>query len=167
MKPADRKSILEEEVIILRNSGEIPEITLYSYIYFLEQDEEGPQIKLREEELHLLYRAALARAREIVLRDLDPDNRALSLYRGPARSIVNWHRLQNFCRRIGWECREFRETVSCALVSFLEQECRDSYLLLSRESSVNCTAEEIRAFCRELCIDPDLLPDGWPCLCRD
>jgi hypothetical protein len=166
MKPADRKSILEEEVIILRNSGEIPEITLYSSIYFLEDDEDGPQIKLREAELHLLYHAALARAREIVLRDLNPDNRGLSLYRGPARSIANWHRLQNFCRRIGWEQRGFNETVSRALLNFLEQECADMKQSL-RESSVNCTAEEIRAFCRELCIDTDFLPEGWICLCRD
>lgn len=164
MEPGDRISILEDEIIILRNSGEIPEITLHSTLYYLEQDEEGPHLTLIEEELHLLYDAALTRAREIVLRDLDPDNRDLSLYRGPARSIVNWHRLQNFCRRIGRECPGFNKIVSRSLLSFMERELEDTQQSL-RESSVNCTAEEVRAFCRELCIDTDSFPDDWKCLC--
>jgi GAF domain-containing protein len=125
-------------LIILRNSGEIPEIALHTTLYYLEEDEEGPGITLIEEELHQLHDAALARAREIVLRDLDPDNRDLGLYRGPARSIVNWRRLQNFCQRIGRQCHGF-----------------------------NNTAEDITAFCEELRMDTDLLPDRWVCLCRD
>ena len=166
MTPDDRKSIIEEELIILRNLGEIPEIALHSCLDYLEDDEKGPQITLREEELFLLYDAALVRAREIVLRDLDPDNRDLNLYRGPARSIVNWHRLQDFCRRIGRESREFNKTVSQALLSFMERELEDTQRLL-RASSVNCTAEEIRTFCKELCMGTDSLPDGWICLCKD
>lgn len=162
----DREALLEEEIIILRNSGEIPEIALHTSLYYLEEDEKGPRIMLQEQELHLLYDAALARAREIVLRDLDPDNRDLRLYRGPARSIVNWHRLQNFCRRIDRECREFRVTVSRALRCFIEREFAETRTAL-RTSSVNCTAEELRAFCEELCLDTNSLPDGWPCMCRE
>ena len=162
----DRESILEEEIIILRNSGEIPEITLYSSIYYLEEDDEGPQIRLCEEELDQLYDAALARAREIVLRDLDPDNRDLSLYRGLARSIANWHRLQSFCHRINRQCPEFKKMVSQALLSFMEQEYEDTQRAL-RTPSVNCTAEEIRSFCEELCTDTSSLPDGWLCLCKE
>lgn len=166
MMPDDRESILEDEIIILRNSGEIPEITLHSSLYYLEEDQEGPQITLREEEFHLLCDAALARACEIVLRDLDPGNRDLGLYRGLARSIVNWHRLQSFCRRIGRECPGFNKTVSRSLLSFMEREVEDTQRSI-RESSVNCTVEEIRAFCRELCIDMDSFPDDWICLCRE
>ena len=162
----DREAILEEEIIILRNSGEIPEIALYTTLYYLKEDEEGPQITLREEELHLLYDAALARAREIVLRDLDPDNRDLGLYRGPARSIANWQRLQNFCQRIGRECPGFNKTVSQALLSFMVREFEDTQRSL-RVSSVNCTSEDSRSFCEELCIDTYSLPNGWRCLCRD
>lgn len=165
MIPGDRESILEEEIIILLNSGEIPEITLHSSIYYLEDDEDGPQIRLCEEELHQLYDAALARAREIVLRDLDPDNRDLSLYRGLARSIANWQRLQSFCHRVNRQCPEFRETVSRALLSFMEREVEDTRKSL-RTSSVNCTAEDILSFCKDLCIDVSSLPDGWTCLCR-
>ena len=165
MITGDRESILEEEVIILRNSGEIPEIALYTTLYYLEEGEEGPQIMLSEDELDQLYNAPPATAREIVLRDLDPDNRDLSLYRGPARSLVNWQRLQNFCRRIGRECRGFDKTVSQALLSFLEREYEDTRSA-QRASSVNCSAEDIQLFCRELCLDPTSLPQGWSCLCN-
>ena len=166
MIPDDRESILEEEIIILRNSGEIPEITLHSSIYYLEDDEDGPQIRLCEEELHQLYDAALARAREIVLRDLDPDNRELSLYRGLARSIANWHRLQSFCDRINRQCPEFKKTVSQALLSFIEREYEDTQRSL-RTPSVNCTTEDITSFCEALCMDISRLPDGWSCLCKE
>lgn len=162
----EREFILEEEIIILRNSGEIPEIALHSSIYYLEEDEEGPQIRLGEEELQQLYDAALARACEIVLRDLDPDNRDLPLYRGLVRSIANWHRLQNFCRRINRQCPGFRKTVSLALLSFLERELEDTQRSL-RTPSVNCTADDIRSFCKELCVDATSLPDGWLCLCKE
>ncbi len=166
MTTNDRESILEEEILILRNSGEIPEIALYTSLYYLEEDEEGPQLSLHDGELYLLYDAAIARAREIVLRDLDPANRDLSLYRGPTRSIVNWYRLQNLCRRIGMECQGFKEKVSHAFLFYMEREFTDTQQEL-RISSVNCTAEEIRLFCEQLCIDMDSLPDGWTCLCRE
>jgi hypothetical protein len=166
MTPDDREAILEEEVIILRNSGEIPEIALHSSLYYLEEDDEGPQVKLRNDELHLLYDATLARAQEIVLRDLDPDNRGLSIYRGPARSIANWQRLQSLCNRIDRTCPGFNETVLNALVIFMQRELEDIQQSI-RTSSVNCTAEEIRLFCEELATDPGVLPEGWSCLCRD
>jgi len=161
-----RNFLLEEEVIILRNSGEIPEIALHSSLYYLEEDEEGPRISLHEEELQLLYDAALVRAREIVLRDLDPDNRDRTIYRGLARSITNWQRLQNFCRRIGRDCLDFRETVSQALLTFIQRECEDTKNSL-RTSSVNCSASEIESFCEELCIPAESLPEGWTALCSD
>jgi len=167
MTPADREALLEEEMIILRHSGEIPEIALHTSLFYLEEDEAGPQMTLSKKELYQLYDAALSRAREIVLRDLDPANRDLAIYRGPARSIVNWHRLQSFCRRIGKDCPGFRETVSRALLSFMEREFEDAHRLALRESSVNCSAADIRAFCMELRIDTGLLPVDWTCLCRD
>ena len=163
----DREALIEEETIILRNSGEIPEIALHSSIYYLEEDEEGPGITLAEDELRQLYASALERAREIVLRDLNPDNRDLSIYRGPARSIVNWYRLQSFYNRIGWEChQEFRKKVSQALLFFLERESEDTKKSL-RQSSVNCSADDIQSFCYELRLDMNALPQGWKCLCEE
>ena len=166
MTREDRGAILEEEIIILRNSGEIPEIALHSSLYYLEEDNEGPQINLQEEELHLLYDAALERAQEIVLRDLDPANRNLSIYRGPARSITNWYRLKSFCKRINRTCPGFDKTVSSEFFNFLQKEC-EGVKRQERPSSVNCSVKEIELFCAELHISPKDLPEGWTGLCCD
>ena len=165
MKLKERESILDEEVIILRNSGEIPEIALHSSIYYLEEDVDGPQLSLREEELEILYEAALERAREIVLRDLAPENRDLRIYRGPARSIVNWQRLQNFCRRINRQSDGFDKIVSRALVSFLRKEVKDVEASV-RVSSVNCSSSQLLSFMEELGLDAVSLPAGWQYLCQ-
>lgn len=164
MIPNDRESILEEEVIILRNSGEIPEIAFQTSIYYLEKDEEGPQLTLQDDELHVLCDAALERAQEIVLRDLDPDNRDKTIYRGIARSIVNWQRLQNFCHRINRYCPGFHEMVFEALVAFLSRELEDVNSS-SRPSSVNCSAGELATFIEALNYDAAKLPAGWESLC--
>lgn len=166
MIPEDRDSLLEEEILIVRHSGEIPEIALYSSVYYLTEDSEGPGINLNERERQLLYDAAIARACEIVLRDLDPGNRDLGLYRGPARTIYNWHRLQNLCRRIKRDCPGFCETVAEALVSFIQQEMEDVQSK-GRSSSVNCSASELQSFMSELRVDPESLPEEWTLLCQE
>lgn len=163
---SDREALLEEELIILRNSGEIPEIALHSSLYFLTEDEQGPRLTLREGELQLLYTAALARAREIVLRDLYPHNRDLRIYRGVARSLVNWQRLQRFCGRINRQCPGFRETVARALLAFLDNELRE-VRAGQRVSSVNCSARDLEIYCRELLVERSLLPAGWRSLCPE
>ncbi len=160
----ERKELLEEELLIVRHSGEIPEIALHASLYYLEEDEEGPRMTLTAAERQDLCAAALARAREIVLRDLDPANRDLGLYRGVARSLANWQRLQNFCRRSNLACPGFREEVRRALVSFLETELRE-VASGERDSCVNCSPDEIELFCRELELDPEHLPMGWISLC--
>ena len=166
MTDLEREAILEEEVLILRNSGEIPEIALHTSLYYLEEDEEGPRLSLKDRELHRLYDAALARAKEIVLRDLDPGNRDLTIYRGLARSIVNWRRLKSFCRRIDKRCPGFESEVSGALKVFIEREC-DDVACAGRPSSINCSSDTVLSFCAELGIDPGLLPDGWVQLCPE
>lgn len=165
-RTSDRQALLEEELIIVRNSGEIPEVALHASLYYLTEDEKGPRLALREDELALLYDAALARAKEIVLRDLDPRNRDLRIYRGIARSLVNWQRLQKFCDRINRPCPEFRETVVPALLAFLDNELRE-VRAGGRVSSVNCNAKDLEAYCRELSVDKTLLPAGWSCLCPE
>ncbi len=162
----DREVILADEVLIVRNSGEIPEIALHGSLYYLTGDEDGPRFCLQDHELQSLYDAALARAREIVLRDLDPANRDLRLYRGVARAIVNWRRLQSFCQRIHRDCSGFRETVARALLAFLHQEIKD-VTAGGRPSSVNCSATDLHAFFRDLHIPPAALPAGWQGLCRE
>jgi len=163
---ADRAEILEEELIILRNSGEIPEIALHTSLFYLTEDEDGPQITLEAHEQQALCEAALARACEIVLRDLDPANRDLRIYRGPARSMANWYRLQKLCARMGLACPGFRETVAGLLVAFLATELQEVGAGC-RTSSVNCTARDIEKYCRELGLDLSALPRGWQNLCPE
>ena len=160
----DRMAILEGEVYVLRDSGEIPEIALHSTLYFLTRDPEGPQMCLTEEELEMLQDAALERSREIVLRDLRPENRDLGIYRGLRRSIYNWQRMQDFCSRLGRDCSPFKETLRSFCIDFLNQELAD-VRSGERISSVNCTAEQLLDFTSDIDLSPDLLPAGWQDLC--
>jgi len=160
----ERTLLLEEEYLIVRHSGEIPEIALYSTLYYLSEDPDGPHILLNNEELAALQDGALKRSREIVLRDLDPANRDLSLYRGVKRSLYNWHRHQAFCERICRNNDGFKEVVRAALLAFLRQELEDVGSG-NRTSSTNCTAEELTEFAGELDCNLEDLPLGWHKLC--
>lgn len=150
MSEQHRADILEDELFLLRDSGELPEIAYHSSLYYLTQDEDGPGLVLTEDEKQLLQEAALERCQEIVLRDLTPDNRDLSLYRGPRRSIYNWQRYCKFCRRTGRRIDDrFRAEVAQTLVSFIQQEMEDVQEG-QRDSSVNCTTEDLLVFAEEV-----------------
>ncbi|MCI5132991.1 MAG: hypothetical protein D3904_16110, partial [Candidatus Electrothrix sp. EH2] len=83
-------------------------------------------------------------------RDLLPDNRNLTLYRGPRRSIYNWQRYCAFCQRLErQQDKGFKGSVARALVDFLRQEAADA-AEGSCASSVNCTSEELLLFAEEL-----------------
>jgi hypothetical protein len=166
MTDEERIAILEEETFILRDSGEIPEIAFHSTLHYLTEDEEGPEMVLTGDELKLMQDAALFRYREIVLRDLDPANRDLSIYRGVCRTIYNWQRMQDFCNRIGRDASSFKKTVAQALVDFLVQELTD-VKNGSRMSSVNCSVAKIVEFAASLDLSTDSLPIGWKDLCPD
>lgn len=164
MKEDERTRLLEDELLIVRHSGEIPEIALYSTLYYLTDDPEGPGILLTDQELVILQDAALQRSREIVLRDLKASNRDLSVYRGVRRSIYNWHRHQAFCDRIQRDSSDFRWVVRKALVNFIAQEKQDVDSG-KRASSINCTVDELLDFADELQCDPEELPSNWQVLC--
>ena len=166
MMDEERQAILEDEVLIVRDSGELPEIGFHSSLHYLTEEEEGPQITLTPEELILLQDAALFRCREIILRDIDPANRDLGLYRGVRRSIYNWQRMQDFCKRMDRDCFAFKETVGSALVNFVRQELAD-VLSGSRSSSINCSVEELVGFAATLELPDNALPSGWQELCPE
>ena len=167
MITTERTQILEDEILILRDSGEIPEIAYHATLYYLTEDGQGPGLSaLSDEELIRLQEAALHRYRQIVQRDLDPANRDLGIYRGILRSIYNWQRMQDFCRRLGRDCSFFKETVARALRDFLGRELAD-LKDNSRTSSINCSAERIAAFAAALDCPPDALPPGWQELCPE
>ncbi|MCW5202833.1 hypothetical protein VU11_00920 [Desulfobulbus sp. US2] len=159
MTEQDRRSIVEDELFLLRDSGELPEIAYHSSLYYLTEDQDGPCLFLSEGEQRLLQEAALERCQQIVLRDLLPDNRDLGIYRGPQRSIYNWQRYCRFCQRVDQRQDDaFKERVAQALVRFIRQEVADVEEGC-RESSVNCTTEDLLAFAEEVGVsssNPDL-----------
>ncbi len=67
----DKAALLADELLIVRHSGEIPEVALHSSIYYLTQDPDGPTISIDAEDLDQLKGAALERYQEIIFRDLD------------------------------------------------------------------------------------------------
>ena len=165
MTKEERSILLENELFILRDSGELPEIAYHSTLYYLTADPEGPQLSLNSEEQRLLQEAAMARCKEIVLRDLEPANRDLRIYRGPLRSVYNWQRYQKFCGRIDRQPDgAFQADAAQALTSFLAQEIADVGQG-KRESSINCCSETLLAFADQLHLNEEALPHGWKELC--
>ena len=161
----DRAYILAEEWLMVRHSGEIPEVALHASLHYLCEDAEGPHFILADEELIPLQEAVLARYREIILRDLDAANRDRSLFRGIKRALHNWYRFARFSDMIGCPYEEFRETTAQALMLYLQQEL-DDVCSEKRSSSINCTTEAMLSFAHTLGIDPVELPDDWACLCE-
>ena len=160
----DRWEVLEDEVLIVRNSGEIPEVAFHGSIYYLTEDPDGPELTLTNDNLRLLKKQVIARYQEIVLRDLIPENRDKSIYRGVKRSIANWRRLLKFCEREKQNIAAFRKEVAQALVNFLHQEKSEVSAGL-RDSCINCTATELLHFARKLQLSTEMLPESWQSLC--
>jgi hypothetical protein len=157
---------LENEWFAIRHSGETPEIALYSSIYFLTEADDGPKLCLTEEQLALLKEAASDRYREIVLRDLQPQNRDKAIYRGIKRSIVNLKRFECFCRRQHLDSQSFRAEVAAALLLFLATECVDTDKG-GRRSSINCSFRELNDFARKVGLVAGQLPRHIASICPD
>lgn len=85
---------LEDEVIMLENSGEMPEVVLAESLHHL-----GP-LPLEDEEI---LRAATVRGYlKIIHRDLDPANLGQPPFRGLGRAGENLARMFAFLARLGW-----------------------------------------------------------------
>jgi hypothetical protein len=160
----ERECILEEEFLVVRHSGEIPEVALHGSLYYLCEDEEGPRFILADEELRPLQDAALARYREIIQRDLDVANRDLPLFRGIKRAIWNWHRFARFSETIGSPIADFRTIAAMALLTYLQREVSD-VRCGKRASSINCSLGNLVSFAQTLGIDPAPLSGDWASLC--
>jgi len=93
----ERIELLADEWLMVRHSGEIPEIAFHSSLYYLCQESDGPRLSLSEEELVKLKDAAVQRCQEIVLRDITVDNFHKTIYRGVLRTLYNWERCKDFC----------------------------------------------------------------------
>lgn len=157
---------ISNEWFVVRHSGELPEVALHASLHFLTEADDGPKIFLAEAQLLELQEAALERYREIVLRDLTPENRDTTMYRGVKRSIVNYRRYRQFCQRQGLEATtRFSEEVAAALLFFLVAEAADAGKH-TRQPTLNCSFHELNDFAVELGLEPEKFPAELANLCR-
>jgi len=145
----DVDELVENEWYIVRYSGEIPEIAYNSSIYFLTRATAGPMIALSESHLDRLKQAAVDRYKEIILRDLLHENVSKSIYRGVVRSICNYNRFTQFCRRQDLSPDKIRNVARQTLSEFLQIEFQ---LLASNNSTtvINCSFSELTSFAQTL-----------------
>ncbi|MGD9950400.1 MAG: hypothetical protein AB7U29_18260 [Desulfobulbus sp.] len=165
MMQSAREYILEEEWLLVRHSGEIPEVALHASLHYLGEDPEGPHLILTQEEMEPLQQAALARYEEIILRDLDPANRDLSLFRGIRRANHNWYRYARFCERIHCGVDTFQIQAAQSLLNYLTLEQRE-VLAGMRKPTINCAADALHTFVLALGLETTSLPPGWEALCE-
>ena len=165
MISGERELILEEELLLVRHSGEIPEVALHASLHYLCEDEDGPHFILSEDELRPLQEAALTRYREIILRDLNVANRTLSLFRGLRRAHHNWYRFVRFSDKIGTPYADFKQRAARELLLYLRQELEEVSQGIA-SPSINCTAAHLETFALALGLDQSLLPAGWALLCE-
>lgn len=143
MEGADE--LIENEWYIVRNSGEVPEIAYNSAIYFLSRAENGPQLMLHESHISRLRQAAVDRFEEIVLRDLYHENVGTSSHRGVARSICNYQRFVQFCRRQELSPLLIQKKAAELYSTFLQIESR-RLATKSNNTVINCSFSELKRF---------------------
>ncbi len=162
---ADKERYLCDEVLLLGDSGEIPEVAFHAALHYLQEDPDGPLLALDASDIARLRDSALARFRWMLLRDLDPGNRRKRIYRGVARGKANWRRCQEFCRRQGLDeaIAPLRREIAAALRAFLVREVAE--VEGGAPTSLNCCAEDLEAFVVELGLAPADLPAGWRRIC--
>ena len=159
MTPAERAQLIEDELVLLADSGELPEVAYHAALWQLCDDPHGPHLTLTEMEQRQLQDEALRRYERIILRDLTPAFRDRRIWRGPQRSICNWARYVTFCQRIGRQPDEsFRAQAATALAAYLAQERDELRSGLRQCSSVNCACKELAAFAH--CLGGSL-PEDW------
>jgi hypothetical protein len=162
-----RHELLEDEWLMVRHSGEIPEIALHATLYHLREDLNGPRLQLSTEEIQQLQEAAKSRYLEIILRDLCYENSKLSIYRGLRRAIFNWSRFVSFCRRQDATCYNLhRQEIAEALLTLLNKAVQttdnDVFGLI-----FNCTFNNLALFAQELGISRQQLPEGIHLYCHE
>jgi len=154
---AEREELLADEWLIVRHSGEIPEIALHSSIYFLTQSSDGPQLILDDKERVTLTSAAAQRYQEIVLRDIQLGNFHKSTYRGVRRTVYNWERWKAFAHRQSVDHTVFQSEAAEALLDFLEQGVAVSGKTLPN-TFINCNMAQLVALATDFGLTMSQLP---------
>ncbi len=155
-----KSTLIDDEILIIENGGEIPEVTLHGCLYYLGIDPEGPQLTLSDQDLFRLKKAVVEGYRKIIVRDLTLENRGKGHYRGLARSGVNWQRLSRFCQQEGLDASKVAKEMCDLLQLFLVAEHAD-VSKQKRVSCINCSATELLAFFARVGFDSSRLPEGW------
>ena len=153
---SERQELLDNEWHAVRDSGEIPEVAYHSSLYYLTTDENGPLLQLSDEEIDRLLDAARCRYRDIILRDMLPENKGKSIYRGLKRSTENWRRFTVFHQRYKVDLLCLQQEAATALQSFLTSEIANGVF---PSASMNCTLQELLAFAHELGLLHHQLPE--------
>ncbi len=161
----DIEIILENEWYSVRHSGELPEVALHAAFFYLSENQDGPRLKLTEDQARQLVDAAALRYREIVLRDILYSNRGQPVYRGVKRSIANWYRYESFCQRQQIDPVDLRTEVAAALVVFLNEAIRDG-ACHGGPASLDCSWAELRGFVDRLGLSITIFPAALRTLCK-
>ncbi|MDL1958411.1 MAG: hypothetical protein LWX01_05935 [Deltaproteobacteria bacterium] len=160
----DKKNILSEEAFLILHSGEIPEVAYYSSVHYLTEDPEGPLLNIKPRDLTSLEEAVVRRYRTIILRDLMPENRDKSIYRGLKRCAANWKRLVNFSDKRNIKISYIRIKVAEALRDFLIQEIMD-VSSGKRKTCVNCSYSVLLELAYGLGLSKNDIPARVKMLC--
>ncbi len=155
----ERESVIEDEVLIVETSGEMPEVAYHGSLYYLCHDPEGPGLSLGHRDKNRLVLAVVEGYRRIIRRDLDLENRQKSCYRGLVRCLVNWRRLTGFAAAHRLSLVELQEEIAAALRTFLAGEAVD--IRRGCPTCVNCSQAELKELIREVGLSDDDLPP-WP-----
>jgi len=153
----DIEALVEDEWYVVRYSGEIPEVAYHGAVFHLTQEPSGPRLELTRRQHDRLLEAVTQRYLEITLRDLLPENKETSSYRGIKRSFVNWQRFLVFCERNGISGLFYQETIGAALTEFLQHEAGRVKVGEARPE-LNCSYEELLSYTELLGLDLDTIP---------
>ncbi len=160
------ENLLEDEWYHVRYSGEIPEVALHSSLFYLTEDPEGPGLKLTMENLSFLHEAVVARYCEIIVRDITPENRESTSYRGVLRAISNWRRMKRFCQRHMLNHDTARGEISRQLLIFLENEIQENQQEKGR-NSIDCSFDDLVSFGLDLGVSLKYMKTPLKQLCRN
>jgi len=156
---------IDDEWFVVRHSGELPEVALYSSLYYLTEAEDGPKLILAENHVRELQSAAMERYQDIILRDLLPENRNTSMYRGVKRAIINYQRYQRFCHRQDLELPTgFIQKVAETFCSLVAAEVADA-AAGGNETALNCSFNELQCFATEIGLAAENLPSELTGIC--
>lgn len=164
MTEEERKELLADEWLIVRDSGEIPEITFHATLHYLTEENDGPGLSLNDEELDELKDAAVQRYHEIILRDMNIENFHKSHYRGLRRSLYNWHRCVAFMERQSIKADDFKRRAAKSLLLFIEQGIALAGKELP-ENFINCSVLELTELADEFGVSAEKIPSAIEQFC--